>query len=209
MYVVDYSAEPARRVRDLSALSCLLSDEACRAGARPRTERCQVGARQGARCLRAGRLAGNIAIDLARLGQALGADPGAVKLATADEIEGIFHDCEPGTIPPFGRLYELRTVADVSLQGAGLLVFRTNIRHLGIRMQFRDYESLEVPLWADFARSDQLRDQGSRLRGTGNDARGDPSRVLTAPCVFIFHLRTVLRPRRSPPEQNPCASCSR
>ena len=55
-------------------------------------------------------------VDLARLGHALGLDPGEVKLAAADEIERIFHDCEPGTIPPFGRLYELRTVADVSLQ---------------------------------------------------------------------------------------------
>ncbi|MGD0045047.1 MAG: hypothetical protein ABSE84_32380, partial [Isosphaeraceae bacterium] len=41
---------------------------------------------------------------------------------------------------------------DVSLQGAGVLVFRTNTRHLGIRMQFRDYESLEEPFRADFAR---------------------------------------------------------
>ena len=91
-------------------------------------------------------------VDLARLGHALGLDPGEVKLAAADEIERIFHDCEPGTIPPFGRLYELRTVADVSLQDAGVLVFRTNTRHLGIRMQFRDYESLEEPFRADFAR---------------------------------------------------------
>jgi Ala-tRNA(Pro) deacylase len=96
-------------------------------------------------------LPATLAIDLARLGQALEPDSGAVELATADEIQGIFQDCEPGTIPPFGRLYELRTVADVSLQGAGLLVFRTNVRHVGIRMQFRDYESLEEPTWADFA----------------------------------------------------------
>jgi Ala-tRNA(Pro) deacylase len=92
------------------------------------------------------------AVDLARLGHALGLDPSEVKLATAVEIEPIFHDCEPGTIPPFGRLYELRTVADVSLQGAEVLVFRTNTRHLGIRMEFMDYERLEEPLRADFAR---------------------------------------------------------
>ncbi len=67
-------------------------------------------------------------VDLARLGRCLGLDTGEVKLATADEIESIFHDCEPGTIPQFGRLYGLRTVADVSLQGEGLLVFRTNAR---------------------------------------------------------------------------------
>jgi Ala-tRNA(Pro) deacylase len=91
-------------------------------------------------------------IDLASLGHALGLDPGEVKLAAANEIERVFHDCEPGTIPPFGQLYNLRTVADVSLQGAEVLVFRTNTRHLGIRMQFRDFERLEEPLRADFAR---------------------------------------------------------
>jgi Ala-tRNA(Pro) deacylase len=96
-------------------------------------------------------LPATLAIDLARLGHALGLGSGAVELATADEIQAIFQDCEPGTIPPFGRLYELKTVADVSLRGAGLLVFRTNVRHVGIRMQFRDYESLEEPTWADFA----------------------------------------------------------
>jgi Ala-tRNA(Pro) deacylase len=91
-------------------------------------------------------------VDLSRLGQALGLDPGEVKLATAEEIERIFHDCEPGTIPPFGRLYGLGTVVDASLEGAGVLVFRTNTRHLGLRMQFRDYECLEQPFRADFAR---------------------------------------------------------
>jgi len=107
-------------------------------------------------------------VDLARLGQALGLDPGEVKLADAAEIERIFHDCEPGTIPPFGRLYKLRTVADVSLQGAGVLVFRTNTRHLGIRMQFQDFERLEEPFQADFA--------GPINSGTGRSSPRHPHR---------------------------------
>jgi Ala-tRNA(Pro) deacylase len=98
-------------------------------------------------------------VDLDRLGDSLALDPGEVQLATGEEIERIFHDCEPGTIPPFGRLYQLRTVVDLSLIDAGVLVFRTNNRHLGIRMQFRDYESLEEPIRVDFAqpiRSDTM-----------------------------------------------------
>jgi Ala-tRNA(Pro) deacylase len=92
------------------------------------------------------------AINLERFSHILGLGADDVKLATAGELERIFRDCEPGTIPQFGRLYGLRTVADVSLEGAGVLVFRTNSRHLGIRMQFKEYERLERPLWADFAR---------------------------------------------------------
>jgi Ala-tRNA(Pro) deacylase len=98
-------------------------------------------------------------VDLDRLGDSLALDPSEVQLATGEEIERIFHDCEPGTIPPFGRLYQLRTVVDLSLIDAGVLVFRTNNRHLGIRMQFRDYESLEEPIRVDFAqpiRSDTM-----------------------------------------------------
>lgn len=98
-------------------------------------------------------------VDLARLGDSLALDPGGVQLATAEEIERIFHDCEPGTISPFGRLYQLRTVVDLSLIDAGVLLFQTNNRHLGIRMQFQDYESLEEPMRIDFAqpiRSDTM-----------------------------------------------------
>jgi Ala-tRNA(Pro) deacylase len=53
-------------------------------------------------------------VDLDRLGTALKLDPSEVRLATAEEIDRIFHDCEPGTIPPFGRLYGLRTIVDLS-----------------------------------------------------------------------------------------------
>jgi Ala-tRNA(Pro) deacylase len=91
-------------------------------------------------------------IDLDRLGTALGIDPTRIRLATPEEIMATFHDCEPGTIPPFGRLYGLRTVVDASLAAVGLIVFGTNTRHEGMRMRFRDYEALEAPLRADFGR---------------------------------------------------------
>jgi Ala-tRNA(Pro) deacylase len=89
-------------------------------------------------------------VDLERLGAAFQLGRGQVRLATPEEIDAIFHDCEPGTIPPFGRLYGLRTAVDASLAGAGVIVFRTNVRHQGIRMQFRDYEGLEEPVRAEF-----------------------------------------------------------
>ena len=106
-----------------------------------------------------------------RLGRALGLNADEIRLATADEIERVFHDCEPGAIPPFGRLYGLPTVVDSSLQSAGVLVFRTNTRHLGIRMEFRDYLSLEEPILADFGRpvlaASKRRPHGNRQRRAG------------------------------------------
>jgi Ala-tRNA(Pro) deacylase len=91
-------------------------------------------------------------VDLERLVAALQLGHGPVRLATPEEIDEIFHDCEPGTIPPFGRLYGLRTAVDASLADAGVIVLRTNTRHQGMRMQFRDFEGLEEPVRAEFGR---------------------------------------------------------
>ncbi len=112
-------------------------------------------------------------VDLALLRKLWDTIFGDVRLATAEEIEQIFHDCEPGTIPPFGRLYTLETVIDVSLQNAVVLIFRTNTRHQGVRMRVRDYASLEEPLWADL-RGRTAWDQGVRVPVTINAEQAEP-----------------------------------
>jgi Ala-tRNA(Pro) deacylase len=38
-----------------------------------------------------------------------------VRLATIEEIRGVVPDCTPGSIPPFGALYGLRTFVDNQL----------------------------------------------------------------------------------------------
>jgi Ala-tRNA(Pro) deacylase len=74
-----------------------------------------------------------------------------VRLATVDELVGIFDDCEPGVVPPFGRLYDLATVLDVSLLEPGELVFVGNLRHEGLRMRASDYVAIEEPRMGSFA----------------------------------------------------------
>jgi Ala-tRNA(Pro) deacylase len=91
-------------------------------------------------------------IDLDRLAAALDLNPEEVRLATLGEIARIFDDCEPGTIPPFGRLYGLRTVVDSGLSESESIVFPTNTRHLDLRMTCLDFDALEQPLRADFCR---------------------------------------------------------
>ena len=54
-------------------------------------------------------------IDLDRLGRALGINSSQLRLASSDEILQTIGDCEPGVIPPFGRLYGLETIMDDSL----------------------------------------------------------------------------------------------
>jgi Ala-tRNA(Pro) deacylase len=90
-------------------------------------------------------------IDLGLLAALLGLPTSAVHLATVDELVGIFTDCEPGVVPPFGRLYHLGTVFDVSLLAEGDLVFVGNMRHEGLRMRAIDYVAIEEPLIGSFA----------------------------------------------------------
>jgi Ala-tRNA(Pro) deacylase len=88
-------------------------------------------------------------IDMERLAGILGERQ--VRLATEDEVESIFLDCERGALPPFGRLYGLRTVVDESLAREGEIVFVANRRHEGLRMRYRDYEHIEAPTRSRFA----------------------------------------------------------
>jgi Ala-tRNA(Pro) deacylase len=88
-------------------------------------------------------------IDMERLTEALGVRE--LRIASEDELERVFFDCERGSLPPFGRLYGLTTIIDTSLAGGAEIVFEGNMRHEGVRMRFRDYEALESPVRARFA----------------------------------------------------------
>lgn len=89
-------------------------------------------------------------IDLERLSQLLNDVP--VALATEDEIEQVFGDCERGALPPFGRLYGIQTIVDTSLAGGAEFVCVGNSRHEGLRLRFRDFEAVESPTRGRFAR---------------------------------------------------------
>jgi Ala-tRNA(Pro) deacylase len=90
-------------------------------------------------------------VDLPRLALVLGVPEGQVQVATEEEASRIFDDCERGALPPFGRLYGLRTIVDVSLGGTAEFVFVANLRHEGMRMRYSDYEAIEAPIRARIA----------------------------------------------------------
>jgi Ala-tRNA(Pro) deacylase len=92
-------------------------------------------------------------IDLARLSAIVGSPTTLVRLATRAELLATFGDCEPGVVPPFGRLYGLRTLVDPELAASREIVFGANTRHEGLRMRFDDFRALEEPVLASFAQS--------------------------------------------------------
>jgi Ala-tRNA(Pro) deacylase len=98
-------------------------------------------------------------IDLGAMAALLGVPVSDARLATQEELVGVFNDCEPGVVPPFGKLYGLDTVLDVSLLEEGDLVFVGNMRHEGLRMRASDYVAIEEPMIGSFA---------VRIRGSEN-----------------------------------------
>ncbi len=90
-------------------------------------------------------------IDLARLGLIIGIPVALVRLATPAELVATFHDCEPGVVPPFGRLYGLKTFVDSGLSASSDIVFGANTRHEGLRMRYDDFRALEEPVLASFS----------------------------------------------------------
>jgi Ala-tRNA(Pro) deacylase len=76
-----------------------------------------------------------------------------VRLATEDEITGLFPDCEVGAMPPFGNLYGLPVYVDQSLTEDEEIVFQAGTHSDAIRMRYWDFASLTFPVVEDFHRS--------------------------------------------------------
>jgi Ala-tRNA(Pro) deacylase len=90
-------------------------------------------------------------IDLAQLSAIVGTPASHLRLATPTELIATFPDCEPGVVPPFGRLYGLKTFVDPALTVSDEVIFGGNTRHEGLRMQYGDFRTLEEPVLASFS----------------------------------------------------------
>jgi Ala-tRNA(Pro) deacylase len=87
-------------------------------------------------------------VDLVRVRDDLGED---VAMASEEEMDRVFPDCERGAMPPFGSLYHLPTIVDESLAEDEQIVFESQNHEEAIRMAYRDYEALEHPRRGHFA----------------------------------------------------------
>jgi Ala-tRNA(Pro) deacylase len=88
-------------------------------------------------------------VDTERLARDLG---GPVRLASDREIAEVFRDCEWGVVPPFGRLYGVRTLLDDAISPETQLVLETHTHFEAVRLHCRDFERLERPRRLRFAR---------------------------------------------------------
>jgi Ala-tRNA(Pro) deacylase len=88
-------------------------------------------------------------IDFGRLKQAIGAEK--VELASEEEFEGRFPDCETGAMPPFGNLYGMDVLVEDNLTNDEEIAFNAGSHSELIKMSYKDFERLVKPGKAGFS----------------------------------------------------------
>lgn len=74
-----------------------------------------------------------------------------VHLASEEDLQQIFPDCEVGAMPPFGNLYALPVYADKALADDDVIVFNACSHIKSIRLKMFDYLRLVKPVIAEFS----------------------------------------------------------
>jgi len=87
-------------------------------------------------------------IDFVKLAAVLGEKQ--IRLAEEKEFSGIFLECEPGAMPPFGHLFGLPVIVDLELEKDENIAFQGGTHVESVRMKYADFRRLEKPRTADF-----------------------------------------------------------
>jgi len=73
------------------------------------------------------------------------------RLASEDEFERMFPQCETGAMPPFGNLFGLPLIVDRTLEDDANIAFQAGTHTESVRMKYLDFKRLARPQVADIA----------------------------------------------------------
>ena len=93
-------------------------------------------------------------VDLERLSAVVGV--AHIRMATEDELEWLYPDCEPGAMPPFGPMYRQLVFVDERLTTDEEIVFNAGTFGDAVAMRFKDFGALAHPVIGRFARPNVL-----------------------------------------------------
>jgi len=93
-------------------------------------------------------------IDFDLLKMAAGASE--VELATEREFKGMFPECEPGAMPPFGNLYGMSVFVEQTLAEDEEIAFNAGSHTELIRLAYKDFEKLAEPAVVELAAKYQV-----------------------------------------------------
>ncbi len=96
----------------------------------------------------------DLVVDLDRLADLMGAV--RVRLATEQELDWLFPDCERGAMPPLGPLYRQRVFVDSALAAEKQIVFNGGSHADAVSMRWDDFAALARPVVGRFARRPAL-----------------------------------------------------
>lgn len=103
-------------------------------------------------------LAASDKVDLTQLKAVMQTRP--IRLATEEECQALFPDCDLGNLPPFGKLYGLRVYADQALTQNEEIIVPSGTCRGAIKMRYGDFERLARPTVVPLR---QLPVQGGRI----------------------------------------------
>jgi Ala-tRNA(Pro) deacylase len=89
-------------------------------------------------------------VDLEALRRALNAQ--VVNLASEEELEVLYPDCEPGAMPPFGSLYHMPVYLSADLSSSETITFNAGTHVEAIRMAYQDFLRLAQPQMLSFSK---------------------------------------------------------
>lgn len=106
-------------------------------------------------------------VDLLKLSTVLGTDD--VKVSEEKEFNGLFPDCEPGAMPPFGRIYKIPCYADERIGGQKELYFNAGNHQETVKISVSDFLKYSKAFVGDFS---VPADCFAGLRRAEKDSRG-------------------------------------
>ncbi len=74
-----------------------------------------------------------------------------LRLATEDEFKGLFPDCEPGAMPPFGNLWGMEVYLAAKLSEDREITFNAGSHTELMRLSYEAFERLVHPKVLEFA----------------------------------------------------------
>ncbi|MCK4271466.1 YbaK/EbsC family protein [bacterium] len=77
-----------------------------------------------------------------------------VELASEDEFQRLFPECEIGAMPPFGNLYDMAVYVANPLPDDDEIAFNAGSHTELIRLHYADFQRLVEPVVADFGQKE-------------------------------------------------------
>ena len=89
-------------------------------------------------------------VDFERLARIIGVPH--VRMATEDELEWLYPDCETGAMPPLGPLFRQLVFVDERLAEGNEIVFNAGTFDDAVAMSYADFAAITRPIVGTFAR---------------------------------------------------------